>query len=217
MTAESFVNTVIQAAGNSASKIPRTPAMPLAQAPPIQAIRSARAVLPAPMLMPTNEVIAAPKPKTSGMIKNSTREPMPYPASAASPKVPTSAVRMRTVETVSRGDSDAGKATFKMSSKFAFEKTSADNRSLTKLDGLRSCRSRAPLTRAPETIADTAAPVIPSLGRPKAPRIKQPDNGIWISAPKIIAPAGNCMLPMPRKMAVVMPKLQIKIPPERSR
>src|SRR5262249_39695820 len=64
-----------------------------ASAPPTKAMRSARLCSPAPTLVPTSATNGAPRPKTSGTSRYSSRAEVPYPAAAAGPAaVATSAV-----------------------------------------------------------------------------------------------------------------------------
>ena len=55
--------------------------------------------------------MAVPIPKINGIIKNSTLDPIPKPASASVPNVPTNPVSTNIVPTVRRGEADAGIAT----------------------------------------------------------------------------------------------------------
>jgi hypothetical protein len=67
-----------------------------------------------------------------------------------------------------------------------------------------------------EITAETAAPMTPSLGAPKAPVISRPDSGTWTKALKIIIAAGKRIFPMPRKIALTTPTNQTKMPPKNS-
>ena len=54
-------------------------------AAPVQAMPRASAQFPAPTARPTSAVSAEPTPKASGIIRNSMRAEIPYPATAAAP------------------------------------------------------------------------------------------------------------------------------------
>ena len=92
---------------------------PAEEAPTIP-IFSARTILLAPIFVPTIVVIAVPMLKTIGINKNSTLEPIPYPAIAEVPNCPIKPVKTSTVPTVNIGESDAGKATEKISANNSF-------------------------------------------------------------------------------------------------
>jgi len=56
-------------------------------AAPTKAMRSARSRWPAPIFVPTNATSGAPRPKTIGISRYSSRAPVPYPAAAPGPAV----------------------------------------------------------------------------------------------------------------------------------
>src|SRR5262249_1385885 len=69
----------------SAATTPMASVIANASAPPTKAMRSARLRSPAPTLVPTSATNGAPRPKTSGTSRYSSRADVPYPAAAAGP------------------------------------------------------------------------------------------------------------------------------------
>ncbi len=108
--------------GVKANIRPMTPESRPADEAPTTPILSALSMLSAPILVPTIVVIAVPILKTIGISKNSTLEPIPYPAIADVPNCPIRPVSTSTVPTVKIGESDAGNATEKISLNRFFSK-----------------------------------------------------------------------------------------------
>ena len=90
-------------------------------------IFSALVIFFAPIFVPTIAVIAVPIPNTIGIIKNSTLDPIPYPARAELPNCPIRPVSIKIVPTVNIGDKEAGKATLKISLNSSFSRVMREN------------------------------------------------------------------------------------------
>ena len=152
----------IQASGKTARPIPITPPSSAEIPAPTQPICSARSNLPAPTLIPTSDVMAAPIPKISADIRNSMREPIPYPASASGPKRPTIAVSTRMVVTVDTGDRQAGRATRPMSTVSRWRRSNWESLSLMGVFPHISLDSMTMLITEEVTTTETAAPNNPN-------------------------------------------------------
>ena len=112
----SLPNRPSQAAGQIAAARPTVSVSANTMAPPISAMRSARASSPAPILVPTSATSGPPKPNASGTIRYSSRTPVPKPATATPPPwAPTSAVVSSTVRLVCSDTTAAMAPTRKMS------------------------------------------------------------------------------------------------------
>ena len=172
-------------------------------------------MLLAPIFAPTIDVMAVPIPKIRGIIRNSTLEPMPYPARASVPKVPTKPVNTNIVPTVRSGEADAGIATSKI----------LENRGLLKINFSRFSIAGTEVDKSFMIIIDTiiillikaatAAPATPSLGNPYHPKINPPERSTCRREAMIMSVAGKRIFPIPLKTALKLPDNHISIPPKK--
>src|SRR3984957_5309251 len=84
-------------------------------AAPIHATRKARSRRPAPMQVPTIAATGVPRPNTSGIRRNSSRAPVPYPATAAGPIRPARPVAVAILTLVDKLTTEDAPPTRRMS------------------------------------------------------------------------------------------------------
>merc|ERR1712078_372969 len=146
----------------------------------------------------------------------STLDPIPYPAKASVPNVPTKPVKTNIVPTVKRGEAEAGIATSKIFEKSFLFKTNWPFLSLAGTVLLESLIVIIVTIKVLLKRAATAAPETPSWGNPNHPKIKPPDNNTCIKEAITIRVAGKRMFPIPLSAALRLPDNQISNPPKKS-
>src|SRR6202012_421569 len=121
--AESTSALLVKILTHRSGKIAMTTAMEPternASDPAVQATRRARATLPPPIAMPIIGTVAMPNENDSDGSRNSSRAPMPEPASTAAPKPASMWVKIEIVSTDWIGEKQAMAPTFRMSKKIA--------------------------------------------------------------------------------------------------
>ena len=150
--------------------------------------------------MPTMGTAATPMPKAMGISKNSSRWPMPYPASASVPSCASRPVKIRIASTDCTGDKQATAPTRRMST----NKTRCSAkpcRCSVKRPWLRTRYHRKYTTPAAVArMCPKATPTMPRAGTGPAPSDRAPPKTICKTAVATSANEGARMSPVPRTM-----------------